>query len=314
MLRWGVLGPGAVAAAKLAPAMLAVGHDLAAVGSRSRTRAQAFAASHGFRRARGSYREVVEADDVDAVYLALPNDLHEPWAVAALEAGKHVLCEKPLALDAAAAQRMAAASARSGRVLMEAVMARFHPRTEAWLQTLAEGVIGPVQTIHAAFGTIMGDALNYRARPEQGGGALLDLGVYGVAASRWGAGEEPEGVTALWRRWDSGVDGATAAVLAFPGGALATIVASFDTARHDLLTIAGPRGTLEVPQAFTASDEAEAALLRDGRVVGAWRANPYERMLAHFAEVCGGAPPTLPVEDALASAVVLDRIAEAAGR
>jgi D-xylose 1-dehydrogenase (NADP+, D-xylono-1,5-lactone-forming) len=312
MLRWGILGPGAIAGRALAPAMRACGHDLAVVGSRSLSRAQAFAAANGVRRARGGYRDVVEATDVDAVYIALPNDLHEEWAVAALEAGKHVLCEKPLATDAAAAGRMAAASATHGRLLMEAVMTWFHPRTAALLELLRSGAIGELKMIHAAFGYRLRDPHNYRARPESGGGALLDVGVYGVAASRWVARSEPDGVRALQRRWATGVDGTTAALLQFPGGAVASVQASFDSTRHEILEIVGTEGRLRLPQAFTAAGGDDAVIERDGEIFGTWSDDPYVRMVEAFATATSSGVPALSIDDAVATAEVLDRIRTAA--
>jgi D-xylose 1-dehydrogenase (NADP+, D-xylono-1,5-lactone-forming) len=308
MLRWGILGPGVIAGGALAPAMRACGHDLAVVGSRSLSRAQAFAAANGVRRARGSYREVVEADDVDAVYIALPNDLHEEWAIAALEAGKHVLCEKPLATDAAAAGRMAAASATHGRLLMEALMTWFHPRTAALIELLRADAIGELKTIHAAFGFRLRDPHNYRARPESGGGALLDVGVYGVAASRWVARGEPEGVRAVQRRWATGVDGTTAALLQFPGGAVGSVHASFDTAHHEVLEIVGAEGRLRLPKAFTAGRDDEVVIERDGVAMEAWQDDPYVRMVEAFAQATRTGAPPLTIDDAVATAEVLDRI------
>jgi len=313
MLRWGILGPGYIAGKALAPALRACGHDLAVVGSRSLTRAQAFAANHGVRRARGSYQEVVDASDVDAIYVALPNDLHEEWSIAALEAGKHVLCEKPLAMDGDSAGRMAAASARTSKLLMEAVMHRFHPRTAAVLEMIRSGGVGAVRLIHCSFGFPMREANSYRARPEHGGGALLDVGVYGVATARWIAGGEPETVRATQRRWATGIDGTVSAVLAFPAGAQATVVASFDVARHQALTVVGTEATLDVPRPFTAGADDAAMVVRDGETVGTWRADPYERMVVAFAEAAaGGSAPLASAEDSVATAVVLDWIRAAA--
>lgn len=312
MLRWGILGPSGVATRELAPAMLRAGHELTAVASRSRSRAQAFAAYHGARRARASYHDVLTAEDVDAVYIALPNDLHEPWVIAALQAGKHVLCEKPLGHDAAAAQRMAVAAARSGRVLMEAAMVRFHPRTEALLELTAGGAIGRLRTVHVAVGVLMEDPTSFRAEPSHGGGALLDVGSHAAALARWVTGEEPEQVVALDRRWSTGVDGTTGALLRFPSGTIATLTASFDTPTHDLLVAVGSHGVVEVPRVVRANAEEDAVLLRDGQVVGSWRVNPYERMVDRFARGCRSGVSPLPVEDALGTALVLDAIADAA--
>ncbi len=293
--------------------MRACGHDLAVVGSRSLTRARTFAATQGVRRARGSYEEVVTASDVDAVYVALPNDLHEYWAVAALDSGKHVLCEKPLSVNAESAIRMAASAARNDRMLMEAVMTRFHPRTHALLELVHGGGVGAVRLIHAAFAFPMRVADNYRARSEHGGGALLDIGLYAAAIIRWLAGEEPDVVRAEQRCWATGVDGTIAALLGFKSGILATLHASFDGSEHQHLEIIGTKATLHVPRAFTAWRDEPAIIVRGDETLGTWQADPYERMVRAFADaVTTGAPLPLPIDDSIRTAHLLDWIRAAA--
>jgi predicted dehydrogenase len=314
LLRWGLLGTARITQNALAPAMRKAGHDLAVVGSRSLPRARAFAASNGVRRGCGSYEEVVTADDVDAVYVALPNDAHEEWTIAALRAGKHVLCEKPLSTDAASAGRMAAAAVTSGRVLMEAVMTRFHPRTVALLELVHSGELGSLRLLHATFAFPMRRPGDYRSHPQRGGGALLDVGIYGVAMARWLVSEEPDGVQAVTRRWATGVDGTTSALLSFPGGAVASIDASFDTAQQQALQLVGTEGTLRVPSPFGASPDVDAVILRGDEVVGSWRADHYERMVSAFADAAAtGSTAPLPADDAVATATVLDAIRKAAG-
>jgi xylose dehydrogenase (NAD/NADP) len=295
------------------PAMRACGHDLVVVGSRSLARARAFAAAQGVRRARGSYEEVVTAPDVDAVYVALPNDLHEYWTTVALDAGKHVLCEKPLSLDAESAIRMATSAARNDRMLMEAIMTRFHPRTHALLEMVRSGGVGAVRLIHTAFVFPMRVADNYRARPEHGGGALLDVGVYAAAVVRWLAGEEPDIVRAEQRCWATGVDGTIAALLGFKSGLLATLHASFDGSEHQHVEIVGTKATLRVPRAFTSWRDEPAIILRGTETLGTWQADPYELMVRAFADaVATGAPPLLPADDSVRTAHLLDWIRAAA--
>lgn len=288
------------------------GDDLAVVGSDSLGEARAFAANHGVRRARGSFEEVLEADDVDAVYLALPHDLHERWATAALAAGKHVLCARPLSTDAASAGRMAAASARAGRVLMEALPFWFHPRTTAALDLIRDGELGEVRSIRADVGYRLREPHSHLVVPERGGGALLGVGSACVPFARWLAGAEPEAVRALPRRWSSGVDGAMAALLRFPSGAMATLMASFDTAAHAVVEVAGTDGLLRLPDALAATREEEAVLERDGEVIGSWRFDAYAALLEAFTSAASGGALPLSIDDAVASAEVLDRIRTAA--
>lgn len=313
MLRWGVLGTGAVAGRLYVPALHACGHDLAVVGSRALLRAQAFAAGHGVRRARGSYDEVLTSDDVDAVLLALPAALHEPWAVAALDAGKHVLCPRPLALDGPAAGRMAAASARNGRVLLQGLPSLAHPRFAALAEAVREGSAGEVRLVHATAATRLEDPRSFRAQVAHGGGALLDLGVDPVTAARRLAGAEPSGVRGLQRRWSTGIDGTTAAILSFPTGTVATVTLTFDAHAHDTLEVVGSEAVLHAPGAFgvTGRDD-EVVLLRDGEVAGSWRADPAEAVVEAFAAAAAGSPSSDALDDAVATAEVLDRIRVAA--
>ena len=314
MLRWGILGAGLIAHAAVAPAMREAGHDLAAVGSRSLTRAQAFASKHGVRRARGSYDDVLAARDVDAVYVALHPSAHEEWAIAALDAGKHVICESPLATDGAAAARIAAAAVANGCVAMEAQPAWFHPRTAALRELVDGGDIGQVRLVTAVISSRMRDLDNFRAHPDQGGGALLSAGVEAVAACRWLVGEEPDGVQAVARRWRTGVDGATAGLLSFPSGAIATVATSFEGAAHEVLEVTGTYGAVRTQLPFSAGPNDEVVLKHNGAEVGSWRADPYQRMMTAFASaVAAGADAPLPIEDAVATASVLDSLRSAAG-
>ena len=314
MLRWGILGAGLVASSSVAPALREVGHDLAAVGSRSLTRAQAFAARHGVRRARGSYDDVLAARDVDAVYVALHPAAHEEWTIAALDAGKHVICERPLSTDGASAARIAAAAVANGCLVMESQPSRFHPRTQALLELVDGGDIGHVRLVSTVISQRMRDLENFRSHPEHGGGALLDSGGPAIATTRWLAGEEPDGVQSLSRRWRTGVDGATAALLSFPSGAIGTVAVSFEGAATEVLEVTGTYGSVSTDRPFSAGPDDDVVLRRDGRDIGTWRANPYARMLAAFATaVAAGTEAPLPIEDAVATASVMDAVRSAAG-
>ncbi|MGH3664882.1 MAG: Gfo/Idh/MocA family protein, partial [Egibacteraceae bacterium] len=161
--------------------------------------------------------------------------------------------------------------------------------------------------VQTAFSFPMRDATSYRARSDQGGGAMLDVGVYTVALIRWLLGSEPDQVSAISRPWSSGVDGTTSALLGFGSGAVATLHASFDAVAQQHLTVIGTDTTLQVPKAFTARDD-DAVILRGEQPLGTWRANPAERMVAAFAEAVATGRSPLPAEDAVATATVLDRV------
>lgn len=308
MLRWGMLGASAAAARTVAPALRACGHDLAVVGSRSRSRAQQFAASQGVRRARGSYDEVLDSDDVDCVYVGLPNALHEPWAVTALKAGKHVLCAKPLATSADEARRMAAAAAAAGRVLMEGRWTRAHPRTEALLEMAREGELGNVRTVTATLGSTPAGARDIRLDPALGGGALLDVGGDQIALSRWLLGEAPDGVRSMSRLAATGVDASTALALRFPGGATAALHAALDVVGVDELTVVGSHASARLPGAFAPPRGQPAALELSNAAARSFTGDGVERTVERFTgAVTEGAPPPLPLADAIATAEVLDR-------
>jgi xylose dehydrogenase (NAD/NADP) len=264
-----------------------------AVAARSFERAQALAAAHGLERVHGSYERLLEDPEVDAVYIPLVNSLHLEWTLRALAAGKHVLCEKPLALDAAQAERMAAAAEAAGRALMEAFMYRFHPRLrEAREQT------EPVLHLGARFGFPLAAPGNYRLDPGLGGGALLDVGCYGVSAARWFLGE-PDRVGAVEHREPGGVDLSVAAALRFPGGATATVWGSFESPEEQELVLVTTSGSRRLERPFTA-----------------WRDpdDPYQLMVEEFsAAVLEGRPVPIPPSESVANLRVLDVVREAAG-
>jgi predicted dehydrogenase len=173
-VRWGIVSTARINDKLLAGARLAAGVDVVAVGSRDRTRGEAFAAEHGIGRVHGSYEDLLADPDVEAVYIPLPNSMHVPWSIRALDAGKHVLCEKPLTRRVAEAESAFDAADRAGRLLMEAFMWRYHPQTEALVRLAAE--IAPLRVVRAAFGFPMPpeDVSNVRLQTSLEGGALMD--------------------------------------------------------------------------------------------------------------------------------------------
>ncbi len=246
-VRWGFLGAGFVASRALAPAVHeADGAVLQVVGARDADRAAAL----GPVRSVASYEAVCAADDVDVVYIALPNHDHLPWTLRALAAGKHVLCEKPLGLDAAEVDVMVDAARRSGRLLVEASWNRWHPRTRRIENLLADAP--GRRHVRASFTFSGVPADNYRLDPARGGGALLDVGCYVVAAALAALGPGEVSVAeAACRLGPTGVDLTTDARLAHPNGS-AEVTASLEQPETQLLQVDGDRMSVEVPgQAFT---------------------------------------------------------------
>lgn len=261
-----------------------------AIASRDGERAGKMAAPYPDLGVLQSYEALIADPRVDAVYIPLVNSLHKQWTLRALDAGKHVLCEKPLAMNAAEAEEMADAAGSSGRLLMEAFMYRFQPR----VATLVAGVREPLY-VQASFGFGLNDAANYRVRPELGGGALLDVGCYVVSVARWILGE-PSHVLAR-SRMTGGVDMTTSALLQFEGGATAALFASFESPEEQELAVVTREKVQRLERPFTSRDDAD----------------PYQLMVESFADsVIDGAPAAISLNESIANMRVLDRIREAA--
>lgn len=243
-VRLGVLGAARIArlfAEAVRPSQKVV---VTAVASRDVARASTFASDLGIGRTLASYEALLADPDIDAVYVPLPNNLHAQWAIRAAEAGKHVLCEKPLAATGAEAKAIFEA-ARQNRVhVVEGYPYRAQPQTLKLRELLAAKAIGNVRFIQAAFGFPLTDASNIRMSADLAGGALMDAGSYPVSFVRMVAGERPVRVHAMARWADSGVDVTTLATLEFAGGLLAQISCTFATARHRHAFIAGDGGSI----------------------------------------------------------------------
>jgi predicted dehydrogenase len=212
------------------------------VASRDAHKARAFAAEFGVPQWHGSYEALIDDPTVDALYVPLPNHLHAPWVLRALAAGKHVLCEKPLALNEAEAQTMFDTAARHGRVLLEAFPFVFQPQTQRLHALLREGRLGELRAIQASFGFPLARPGNYRHDPAQGGGALLDVGCYPVCLARLLFGTRPLAASAVAHWGPAGEDRRLAATLHFAGGASAQILCAFDTAVHRHAMVVGSAG------------------------------------------------------------------------
>jgi len=247
-MRWGVIGTGGIAQT-FATAMEHVpGSSIVAVSSRQQATADAFAAAHGIARPYGNDAALVEDAEVEAVYVATPHHRHHDDTIRALEAGKHVLCEKPLALNAAQADAMATAARRHDRFLMEAIWSRFLPGYDALRTVLAAGEIGEVLHVDASFGFRRPiDPAHRLFDLALGGGALLDLGLYPVQLAHMVLGP-PTSVTAHGRIGATGVDEHIVVTMGFEGGALAVAQAAIRTPLASTARIAGTEGTILLPQ------------------------------------------------------------------
>jgi xylose dehydrogenase (NAD/NADP) len=243
-LRFGVLGTANIARqfiAGVAPSALV---EVVAVASRDAARAEAFAREFGVATSYGSYEALLQNPTIDAVYNPLPNSLHAEWTIRAAEAGKHVLCEKPLSATAAQATAMFAAAGRHGVHVREAYPYLAQPQTLKLRELLRAGAIGQVQHVQASLGFRMNDPANIRLAAALGGGARLDAGSYPVSLARIIAGERPARVHAVAQWASPGVEKALAATLEFPGGVVAQIFCSFATGYHRHALVSGDAGAI----------------------------------------------------------------------
>jgi D-xylose 1-dehydrogenase (NADP+, D-xylono-1,5-lactone-forming) len=308
-VRWGVLSTARINNKVLAGARTAPNVDVVAVGSRDRERGEAFAAEHGIARVHGSYEDLLADPDIEAVYIPLPNSLHVPWSVKALEAGKHVLCEKPLTRRVADAEAAFDAAKRADRLLMEAFMWRYHPQTEALVRLLPE--IAPLRIVRAAFGfTIGDDPANVRLQSDLEGGSLMDVGCYCVSALRLLAGE-PERASGEAVLAPSGVDARFAAVLRLPGDVIGQFDCGLDVPPRGGIYVVGEGGTLIAEDPWHGQSP---RLTRDGEDVPVKAANPYGLELEDFsAGIREGRPPRLGREDAVGQARAIEMLYASAG-
>jgi len=218
-LRWGILGAARIAGSALIPALRSTRSEIVAVGCRDEKRGQAFAATHQIPHVT-SYEGLMARDDIDAIYNALPNHGHAPWTIKALQAGKHVLCEKPLALNADEVAQMQQASIESGKLVLEAFMSRFHPQVDRLREVIESGQLGPLKWMRGSFTYALRDMTDCRWDPKLGGGALYDLGCYPLMLMRLATQAEPTVLSVVSRLTDPGeyggsVDHAAHAVMRF---------------------------------------------------------------------------------------------------
>ena len=256
-LRIGILGCANIARQFSRDVAASPAVRVVAVGSRNAETAAAFAAAQGIGRHHGSYAALLADADVDAIYIPLPNSLHAEWAIAAAAHGKHVLCEKPLALNEAEARSMFDAARRHGVMLLESYPYYFQPQTGRLVALLQGGAIGRVRSVQSCFGFTLANAqTNIRSKPELGGGALLDAGCYALSIIRMAMGCAPQRVMADASWTESGVDISLSATLHYADGRRAQLSCAMDAANHRHATIVGADGTIETEYLNHTSEQA----------------------------------------------------------
>jgi predicted dehydrogenase len=312
-VRWGILGTANIALKKVVPAMLRSERSrVVAIASRSEERARMAASALGIPRAYGSYDALLADREVDAIYNPLPNHLHVPWSIRAAEAGKHVLCEKPIAMSASEARELLAVRDRTGVQIGEAFMVRTHPQWTEVLRLIAGDRIGELGLVSGHFSYYRRDPNDIRSHVEFGGGALMDIGCYPINLARLVFGAEPTDVIAdVEPDPDMGIDRLTSALLHFDAGQ-ATFTCAGQLAPYQRMLIFGARGRIEVEIPFNAPHDASCHLtVDDGRVerIEIAAVDQYTLQADRFSEaVLGIGPVPATLEDAIANMEVIDAL------
>lgn len=312
-IRWGILGCAAIAEKTFIPAIKkSEKAELVAIASRDLAKAKNWAEKFDIRKAYGSYEELLADPEIEAIYNPLPNHLHHPWTIKALQAGKHVLCEKPLALTAAEVQEMFAAAQKNNRLLMEGFMYRFHPQIEKTVELIHSGAIGEPRLVRSAFTFIFDrDRSNYRWLPEMGGGALYDVGCYTINATRLIFQSEPEEIKAASHlNENTGIDLTTSLLCTFSGDRQALLTCSFELEFQSSLEISGSEGRIYLGRAFSAKHfETEIQLIRKDKIESI-RFQPidqFQLMIEHFGQaIQGQTKPLLDFKDSYGNVRVIE--------
>ena len=309
-VRWGVLGTANIALKKVIPAMQRSSWcEIAAIASRDLAKAKAAANELQIPKAYGSYEELLADNSIEVVYNPLPNHLHVPWTWKAAEAGKHVLCEKPIALNAEEARTLLDARERFGVRIQEAFMVRTHPQ---WLETqrlIRDGRIGTLRSIAGFFSYFNSDPENIRNHVELGGGALMDIGCYPITMSRFMFETEPRRVLGLIERDpEFGIDSLTTAVLDFPNGH-STFTCSTRLAPYQRMIFYGTEGRIEVLIPFNAPNDRRTQILFDDEIIEIPICDQYEIQGALFSQaIREQTEQPIPLEDAINNMTVIDAV------
>jgi len=318
-IRWGILSTARIGTKQVIPAMQQGQYcEVTAISSRDMDRAQAAAETLGIPKAYGSYEELLADPEIDAVYNPLPNHLHVPWSIKALEAGKHVLCEKPIALTAAEGQQLVDAARQHPHLkVMEAFMYRHHPQWQLAKRLVNEGQIGELRTIQTIFSYYLVDPKNVRNQADIGGGGLMDIGCYAISLSRFIFDAEPERVVGIVE-FDPlfETDRLASAIMDF-GRGTATFTCGTQLESYQRVNILGTKGRVEIEIAFNAPPDRPCRLWHQ-------RGDTVEEILLPVVDqytiqgdlfsqaILNDAPVPTPIEDAVANMQVIERIFESA--
>ncbi|MBE0581211.1 Gfo/Idh/MocA family protein [Devosia sp.] len=319
-VRWGILSTANIGMQKVTPGIMKSPHsEVVAIASRQLGKAQVAAAQLGIPKAYGSYEELFADPDIDAIYNPLPNHLHVPMTLAAAKAGKHVLCEKPIALSAADAEALR--QCPPDRIVLEAFMVRFHPQWQRAREIIRSGELGEVRAINAVFTYFNADPANVRNQADIGGGGIMDIGCYPITAARYLFEDEPKRVVSLVERdANFGTDRLASVLADFGAGRQLSFICSTQTTGHQRVQVLGSKAKLEIIIPFNApADERTAITIDTGAPFDGSLArreilpsvDQYTEQAEAFAlAVLGEKPLPWGIEDAIASMKVIDAIFE----
>lgn len=318
-LKVGVMGTADIAVSRVIPNLgKSKRVRVQAISSRDEAKAKKWAEELGIAQHFGSYEQMLHKGDVEAVYIPLVNSLHTEWTVRSLSMGKHVLCEKPLALTSRDANRMLQAARDNKLVLMEGFMYRYHPRNLAVFEMVSRGEIGALKAIQSSFSYVLDDDSSYLMNKALGGGSLYDIGCYTVNVSRMLTRKEPIEVFGTSNMASTGVDMTFQGILRFSGGVVSSVHASMDEEAQFWYRVIGDRGIIEVPWAYVSfGKETEIIVQKDEKQEkkSFKGCDEYVLEFDHFADMIeGSAEPMYPLEDSVRNLEVIEALLKSAQR
>lgn len=315
VLNWGLLSTARINQALIPPLQVSKRAHLLAVGSRSQEAAEAYARENKIPRAHGSYEALLADPEIDVIYNPLPNHLHAEWTIKAMAAGKHVLCEKPLALSVEEVDAIESAAKQYGRVVTEAFMYRHHAQTLKVQEIVQSGSLGTVKLIRGSFTFVISNAGDVRLDPEMGGGSIWDVGCYPISYARSVLGAEPLEVSGWQVTGKSGVDLTFVGQMRFANDILMQFDSSFDIPSHSFMEIIGSDGTLNIPRPFKPGVNEKLYLTR-GDKTETMAVKGQELYLGEVEDMADaillGQAPRIPLADSRANVAVIRAFLESA--
>lgn len=315
ILNWGLLSTARINRALIPPLQVSKRNKLLAVGSRSQATVDAYAKEKKIPRAYGSYEALLADPDIDVVYNPLPNHLHAAWTIKAVQAGKHVLCEKPLALTVDEVNAVKSAAQKHGRVVAEAFMYRHHPQTLKVQELVRSGSLGTLKLIRGSFSFVLAREGDVRLSPEMGGGSIWDVGCYPISYARSVVGEEPLEVFGWQVTGPTGIDETFVGQMRFKDDVIAQFDSSFVVPFHSFMEIVGSEGTLNIPKPFKPEVNEKIYLIR-GEKIETVKVKGQELYLGEVEDMADavllGREPRVSLDDSRANVAVISALLESA--